>query len=190
MSSKSDMSWVVPVCVSSKSNPAKEMLVYALIDSMSETSHIPTNTVNCIQPEYKEAHLSVRTMTSENRKVDCHIVKDLIVRAYNKTDMHELPPTYSQNNLPINRKHIPTSESLHGWPHLLKVAEELPISYEQIPVGLLIGYDFKLAFHPQEVVDTNNEEEPFAIRTALGWSVMGNAGSETNKTTLTTAVVN
>lgn len=158
------------------------------MDSMSDTTYITTDTMQKINPDYEDTQINISTMTSDNQKVHSHLVTNLTIRAYRDAIRYELPPTYSHKRLPINRNHIPTRNNLRNWPHLLNVAENLPMEHQNIPIGMLIGHNFTRAFRPKEIIKTDNEDEPFAIRTALGWSVMGNSKSKLDKTTLATVV--
>ena len=182
------LAWIVPVWVASKRNPNRETLVYALIDSMSDTTYITTDTVQKLNPPCITTSLNMTTMTSENKTLPCLLVPDLIVRAYSEAKWHDLPPAYSHKCLPFSRDRIPSKEHVQRWPHLVRVAQELPAEEQDIPIGMLIGFNFRKAFKPTEVVQTENDDEPFAIRTALGWNVMGNANPITGQATLATIV--
>ncbi|XP_067934975.1 uncharacterized protein [Watersipora subatra] len=122
-------------------------------------------------------------MTSERKPIDSHIVLGLTVRAYNDNQRYDLPPSYSHLKLPINSNQIPTKHKLRQWPHLVEIANNLP-AHNHIPVGLLIGNNFMHAYRPQQIIDSNSDDEPFAIKTAIGWKIMGHA----KKTTLATLV--
>lgn len=163
----------MPVWLSSKENPSKEVLVYALVDSMSDTTYITIDAMNKIKPNCKTAIIDITTMTSERKQVDSHIVHELTIRAYRDSKRYDLPPSYSHLKLPIDREQIPTKDKLQKWPHLVEVANDLPSDHHNIPVGLLIGNNFMNAFRPKHVINTQVENEPFAIKTAIGWKVMG-----------------
>ena len=127
-----------------------------------------------IQPDYSPTEIDITTMTSHKEKVSTHIVRGLTVRAYNDDTSYQLPTSYSHHKLPISKTQIPTKSALDSWPHLIQVAKELPNEHQNIPVGLLIGNDFDKAFRPKQVINTDQDGEPFAIKTALGWNIMGN----------------
>ena len=66
------------------------------------------------------------------------------------------------------QENIPTQEDVDKWPHLRGV---------QIPsinadIGLLIGTDVAKALEPKEVI-RSVKDGPYAVRTALGWTVNG-----------------
>ncbi|KAL7876824.1 hypothetical protein SRHO_G00034670 [Serrasalmus rhombeus] len=67
--------------------------------------------------------------------------------------------------------HIPTCESAKKWAHLSDIADEIQ-PYKDCEIGLLIGYNCPRAMAPKQVI-LGGDDEPFAIRTDLGWSVVG-----------------
>ena len=86
--------------------------------------------------------------------------------------MHiKLPPAYTNDCIPVNKQHIPTHETAKGWRHLTAIAHQIPplLSCE---VGLLIGYNCLRTLVPRRVI-TGKDDEPFAILTDLGWSIVG-----------------
>lgn len=151
---------------------------------MSNTTYITVDTMNRIKPDYNSTMINVTTMTSDHKSIDSHLVHDLTVRAYNDNSCYDLPPTYSHRKLPIDKGQIPTKSKLQKWPHLVQVAAELPSNHHKIPVGLLIGNNFANAFRPTQIIDTKHDDEPFAIKTAIGWNVMGNTKPTTTLATV------
>ncbi|KAL6463232.1 hypothetical protein MHYP_G00276230 [Metynnis hypsauchen] len=111
-------SMIVPVWVSSKNSPNSEKLVYALLDTQSDTTFIDQE--NCI---------------------------------------------------PVNRTHIPTSDTAKQWKHLAVIVDEIP-PLKDCEVGLLIGYNCSRALAPRKVI-VGGSEEPYAVQTDLGWSIVG-----------------
>ena len=51
---------------------------------------------------------------------------------------------------------------------------------QDIEVGLLLCYDAGYLHHPQDVVSSKNPYDFFAIRTPLGWCVIGLTGYTSN----------
>lgn len=110
-------------------------------------------------------------MTDKSSIVNCHRAVGLRVRGYRSRQSIELPSSYTQEYIPLENNSIPTSETAKRWAHLYSVAEEMP-SLLTCPVALLIGYDCAKALKPQEVV-SGEEHETYALKTALGWSIVG-----------------
>ncbi|KAI2646382.1 hypothetical protein H4Q32_025464 [Labeo rohita] len=82
-----------------------------------------------------------------------------------------LPPAYTRDFIPLERSHIPTPETARRWSHLKEIAQEIPMLLD-CKVGLLIGYDCSRALAPRQVI-TAGDDEPYAVRTDLGWSIVG-----------------
>lgn len=71
----------------------------------------------------------------------------------------------------MDRAHIPTRETARCWKHLAPLTDEIP-PLQDCEVGLLIGYNCSRALAPREVI-LGAENEPYAVRTDLGWSIVG-----------------
>lgn len=110
-------------------------------------------------------------MASRNTVVSCQKLTGLQVRGFYSDKIIPLPVTYSREFIPANRDHIPTPETAKAWPHLEHIADEIA-PQQSCDVGLLIGYNCPQALVPRQVV-RGKENQPFAQRTDLGWSVVG-----------------
>ncbi|CAC5386010.1 unnamed protein product [Mytilus coruscus] len=164
---------IVPVYLSHTDNQQHEILVYALLDTQSDTTFILDNTRQTLGLSGAEVKLSLSTMHSQNSIVDSCKIDGLIVGAYDRNSDPKipLPSTFTRNVLPANRAHIPTGDMARSWPQLEKIANRLmPVSdYE---FGLLIGYNCARALTPREVIPTT-DDGPYAQRTDLGWGIVG-----------------
>ncbi|KAJ8020040.1 hypothetical protein HOLleu_41875 [Holothuria leucospilota] len=81
--------------------------------------------------------------------------------------------------IPAAAESVPRAEDLSKWRHL----ESLPWENQQSDeVGLLIGADAPEAFWVLEE-RKGKPKEPYAMRTMLGWSIMGPGGSGNNRVT-------
>ncbi|KAK0142370.1 hypothetical protein N1851_019891 [Merluccius polli] len=136
-------SMIVPVWISSTTNPEKETLVYALLDTQSSNTFVDQDVCGKLG------------VVSEP-------VKDFI---------------------PLERSHIPTPETTKRWKHLNRIAQEIPELFE-CEVGLLIGYDCSRALAPRQVI-TGRDDEPYGIKTDLGWSIVGNSSWVVKSTEVT-----
>ena len=83
-----------------------------------------------------------------------------------------LPTTYSRTEIPADRTLIPRKETVIKWPHLKTVAHELQPYQPDLEIGLLIGFNCSIALLPREVVIAG-DNDPYAMRTILGWGVVG-----------------
>ena len=163
-------SMIVPVYLSSKSNPDSEKLVYALLDTQSDTTFVVESAADSINAKYSPTSLQVTTIT-DTTKVACKRYEDLVIRGmYSQTPIN-LPTTFSRNDIPFDQRHIPLPSTAENWPHLRHIAGQIAPK-QQCPAGLLIGYDCAEALKPINCVN-GAKDQPFAIETPLGWTVIG-----------------
>ncbi|KAI2645699.1 Laminin subunit alpha-5 [Labeo rohita] len=112
--------------------------------------------------------------TLEKPKTPCLVCKDEThARGLNSKTYIQLQQIYIRDSIPVDKSHIATKSTALQWPHLKQLKNKLhPL--QDCEVGLLIGYDCLSALVPLEVI-TDKENEPFAERTMLGWSIIGSA---------------
>ena len=103
--------------------------------------------------------------------MECETVSGLRVRGYTSSVQIDLPPSYTKDYIPVKRDHIPTRNTAKQWPHLTEITDEMP-HLLSCDVGLLIGYNCPRTLAPRQVL-SGKDNEPFAIKTDLGWSIVG-----------------
>lgn len=169
---------IMPVYVSYGN---EEHLTYALVDNMSDGSYISKdlmermNIPHTAKSAPKERVLNTLNCTSSTRSQE---VKGLKVRGYGNSCTYfvKLPTMITTDKkMIINRKHIPTENTVNRWRHLQGISKKLP-PLLNVDVELLIGANCNAAHTPLEVV-VSTPEEPHAKRTVLGWSVTGDHNS-------------
>lgn len=166
---------VLPVWVSSVGRPEREKLVYALLDTQSDSTFIDEKICEELCVPTNPIKLKLTTILGKDATVMCQRVKGLRVRGYSSSQFVELPVTYTRDLIPLDRSHIPTCETASSWDHLSDIASEIPPLLD-CGVGLLIGFDCSTALTPRQVIPGEGDQ-PYAIRTDLGWSVVGKLGS-------------
>ena len=87
-----------------------------------------------------------------------------------------LPNAFARDSIPSNTNHIPTKKTTGSWPHLQSITPEIP-EKQSCEVGLLIGCNCPQALAPLDV-KRGVGNEPFAVKTELGWSVVGKTHCE------------
>ena len=142
---------IVPVWLSYKNCPSKEILTYALLDTQSDTTFILNDTASDLQLPCEPMKLSLSTMTSQHTKIDSTRVRDLQVRAFNSGDKVFINQAYTRDFIPADRSHIATRDTVDGWQHLHEIIDELP-PIQSCEVGILIGYNCPLALAPVSVL--------------------------------------
>ncbi len=129
------------------------------------------NLVAEISVDVQPVQLKLSTMTASNTVIASRIAFGLQVCGLNSDTYFQLQRAYTRDFIPVDKSHIPTKTTAQQWPHLKHLATELP-PLQDYEVGLLIGYNCPSALAPLEVI-TGGENEPFAQRTTLGWSIIG-----------------
>ena len=176
--SKGCTSSVIPVYVSTMNEPENERLVYALLDTQSDTTFILRDTAESLNSKSEPVQLKISTITSKTKIVSSHKLKDLQVRGLNSEVRIKLPTTYTRNYIPANRSHIPTRRTAEKWSHLKHLSEEMAPELD-CEVGLLIGYNCPQALLPLEVV-SGERDQPFAQKSLLGWSIIGYSDTDSD----------
>lgn len=167
--SKSSM--IVPVWLSHKDKPSQEILVYALLDTQSDTTFILDSTRRKLKIGGQDVNLLLSTMSCQDELIASKRINGLRVRGHSETESIWLPTTYTRDIMPANRSHIPTPEMAVHWPHLQPMVHHLmPVS--ECEIGLLIGYNSPRSLAPMDVIPPV-DEGPYAQRTALGWGIVG-----------------
>ena len=164
-------SMIVPVWVSTTDQPNQEILVYALLDTQSDTSFILEDTAAALSVQRTPVQLKLSTMTTTDCTVRCDSIKGLQVRGFSSHVLISISRAYTKDYIPVDRTHIPTSETAKAWQHLKGITSELQ-PLQNCEVGLLIGYDTPQALIPRETIVGDNSE-PYGVKTDLGWSIVG-----------------
>lgn len=164
---------IVPVFLSSMKEPQKEILTYALLDTQSDSSFVLEDLVRELDVVSQPLQLKLSTMTAVDTVIASQSVCGLLVRSFHSENHIQLRQAYTRDFIPVDKSCIPTRTTALQWPHLKHLANNLP-SLQDCAVGLLIGYDCPSALAPLEVI-LGGENEPFAQKTELGWSIIGSA---------------
>ncbi|KAL4008603.1 hypothetical protein ACER0C_002455 [Sarotherodon galilaeus] len=141
------------------------------VSHTTNTSFILDEVAQDLDTDKNKAHLRLSTMPAKSTVIPCEKLVNLQVRGYKQEKRITLPPVYTREFIPVNRSHIPTSETALSWPHLERLADRLPPMLE-CEVGLLLGYNCQQALLPREVI-AGEENQPYAQLTDLGWSIVG-----------------
>ena len=96
---------------------------------------------------------------------------DLVVKRMARVEV-ELPKVYLRKRIPHQKNQIPTPEVASKWPHLNKIVEKLHPYQSNTDMALLIGCNCPHAIKPREVI-LGKGDDPYAIRTLLGWGIVG-----------------
>ena len=158
-------SMILPVYESHADNLNSERLVYAILDSQTDTTFILQNTCKSLGLMGTLMKLKLSTMHAENKVIDSTKVQGLMVCGFNSPQKIRLPSTYTRDIIPANWAHIPTPEVAESWPHLEPIANFI-LPLQDCEVGLLIGYNWTKALIPRDIIASTGNG-PYGQRTDL-----------------------
>jgi len=148
----------------------KEELVYALLDTQSDATFVLSDLGTSLGAPNSEVTLKMRTMNGTST-VQSLRFQGLQVRKPGDMEKINLPGAYARDSIPCSLEHIPTKETACRWKHLKPLSTKL-LPRQDIRVGLLIGVNCPAALAPLNFI-RGEPYEPFAVETALGWSIIG-----------------
>lgn len=116
----------VPVFVSSTTEPQKEILTYALLDTQSDSSFILEDLASELNVNMQSVQLKLSTMTAVNSVIASKTVSGLQVRGLNTNAHVKLQQAYTRDFIPVDRSHIPTNSTALQWSHLRHLQNKSP----------------------------------------------------------------
>ncbi|XP_022790960.1 uncharacterized protein LOC111330383 [Stylophora pistillata] len=171
---------IIQVILFHKNNPEKTAKVYALLDDASDTTFVTTQVQHKLGINGVQTSLDLSTMFGRQR-IAVKRIDGLVVERLDKRTEVELPKTYARQTIPSRRDQILRPETVTSWPHLKRIEGKIPPYDDDVAIGLLIACNCPRAIKPVEVI-RGKGEEPYAVQTLLGWSIVGPvAASDTSK---------
>ncbi|XP_073234570.1 uncharacterized protein [Porites lutea] len=167
-------SMIPPVLIHHKDDPDRRVKVYAVLDDQSDTFFITDDITKSLGVTGPAVKLELGTMHAVEN-IDTQKIEGLIVSRFDGQVDIPLPKAYTRNLIPGLRGQIPRPETARKYEHLKTIADEIPPYDEQLSIGLLIGNNCARALKPRSVVP-GKSNDPYAIRTILGWGVVGAKG--------------
>lgn len=166
---------IVPVTLHHESCPERKAVTYALLDEQSDACFVTERLINemHMQGFGQPVDLKLSTILGEE-VVASKKYNGLVVRGCNIEEEAKilLPAVYTRD-IPVKSSQIPSRENVEKWPHLKEVAAKLVSRpAPDVKVGLLIGMNCPRAIRPREIIAAG-DDDPYAVKTTLGWSVVG-----------------
>ena len=161
---------ILPVKVK-KRGSNKAITTYAFYDNGSAGCFLTESLKEQIGAEGERTKLQLSTMHGQSL-VATSVVDDLIVTDMEGNNAVEMPRSYTQMEIPVNKEQIPTPKMVKQWVHLREVAEKMPKFVPSTEIGMLIGSNCPAALEPLEVVPSEGQG-PYAMRLHHGWTISG-----------------
>ena len=164
---------VVPVKLKSDSGICVETCGF--LDPGSSATFITDEVLKKLRPSsVNPTTLNVTTMNSTSR-IKSKVVTGLVLKDYEERNSIPLPPVYSLSKIPADKDDCIDKKDLLSWPHL----SDLDVPETKENIGILIGLDAHAAFLPSDVRRSPNNEDPYAVKTKIGWVVYGSKRNST-----------
>ena len=161
---------IVPVYVRGNGQ-SDYILTNALLDSGSNKTFCSKSLLEQLNVKGKETTLSLETLGDGkvSDAIEVHLEVTATTGRKKKRKVVQLPKVYALNNFPaLRNSKVPLSE-MQKWNHFKNV--NIP-KVEESGVTIIIGQDVPVALIPLDVRH-GNENEPYATRTVLGWTLNG-----------------
>jgi hypothetical protein len=146
-------------------------MVYALLDNASDSTFVKTSILEELGLKGTDVKLDLFTMSGK-QEISVQKIEGLVVNRVDRRGEIELPKSYSRDVIPSRKNQIPTPATADNWPHLRRIKDKLYPYQDGVCVGVLIGCNCPKAIKPREVI-TGKGDEPYAVRSLLGWAVIG-----------------
>ncbi|PFX17886.1 hypothetical protein AWC38_SpisGene17772 [Stylophora pistillata] len=168
---------VVLVKVRGHDDASKTIETYALLDGGSDISLCDKKLAVDLGAQGRQKTFDLTTQEKKDSPRVGHELS-LVVEPLDGCDRVNVVRLWTVNKLNASGRSIPSEQDLRQWPHLRDI--KLPSTSEK-EVRLIIGTNVPDAFWVLEE-KRGNKGEPYAIRTPLGWTIMGpmhkNVGGE------------
>ena len=157
---------IVPVRISAGK---KTVCCFAFLDQGSTTSLCDERLLKELDITGEKTSFTLSTLNNSAAQVGSKV--DLMISSLSDSGNLRLKNVLSVNKLPVRPNQPLEHRGKACWPHLQKL--KIPHSENQ-EVMLLIGVDTPEAFWIEDEI-RGKPGEPYAIKTMLGWSLIGPA---------------
>ena len=162
------LSMAVPVFVSNGNG--KELLVYALLDTQSDSCFISKEVAQYIGARGEATQVTVCTMNGKQGRTTKRY-RSISLRGYLTTATTTIHAYEQDELISVSKDQIPTDEAARRMAHLQDIAVNLPPLLDA-PVGILIGADCPEALTPLSSL-SGGPGQTFAVETMFGWTLCG-----------------
>ena len=162
---------IVPVIIAG--NNGKTYTTHALLDDGADKSMCDERLLKILDIESRPVTFKVTTMTSNEDTMLGNEV-DLHVRPVNGDESIRMSKVWSVKRLPVSTRSAAPRCEVEKYDYLADIS--VP-EIDHDDVMLLIGSDTPFAHIPLEV-RAGRSDQPYAIRSSLGWAIRGPLGAD------------
>ena len=163
---------VLPVTLRNNKQIVK---TFAFLDNCSDSTFISKSVADALQLRGEESVLQLRTLAKETALKSMKVSLDVEPQSGGK-GVH-VPRAWVVAKLPALSRVIPSKRQLQQWSHLQDIEFTNDSGSE---IGILLGTDVPKAHWVVEQ-RIGRANEPYAVRTLLGWTLLGPVSTSLNK---------
>ena len=167
----STSSLITPVWIYHKDTPNKKVMTYAVLDYQSDTCFITDGICKELGINGPETVIELGTMHTV-QDIKTQKISELVISPEEELVDIPLPKLFSREQIPARRDQIPTADIARNWDHLKPIANKIPAYCDDLDIGLFVGNNCVQAIKPRDVIPSN-PRDPYAVRTVLGWGLIG-----------------
>ncbi|XP_059086914.1 uncharacterized protein LOC131883456 [Tigriopus californicus] len=173
---------VVKVEVSEETCPSKVVEGLALLDPLSSGTFATTHLQRELGISGPTTKIEIHTINGKE-DVQTTVLSGINVQKPGTSNKVGLKSVLTRDTIPLQSNEIATPDQLKNWPAFGPILDEIGQVNPDLPVLLLIGANTPEALRPLDVIigDKGDPLSPYAIRTKLGWSVMGPLGVKNDR---------
>ena len=176
---------VIPVRVISKSG--NQITTFGLLDSGSDITMIDPSLMKLLNIKGSPSKLSLTTVNNADTEEEGLRVDFQIASVDSENDhLIDVKSAWAVKDLTIPLKHTKVTRSVGQWPHLQQVC--FP-EVERSKISILLGTNIQEVFIPLEV-KRGKPNEPIAIKSCIGWSILGGCPSVPSSTPVQVNLIN
>ena len=165
---------ILPVYLFHKSDPAKKIKAYALLDNASGGTFVSE----------KSMEVLILTTIHGTSGVTTKAVEGLVVANIKEEDVIlDLPRTFTRHVTPADRNEIPRPDIKCNMSHLKKIGEEISPYMADVEVDW-IGLNCPNALRLREII-YGEYSDPYAVGSLLGWYINGPLRSQQQSSRVT-----
>ena len=127
-----------------------------MIENYSQASFMRNKFVGALVLHGRKTSITVKTMIGEVTKSSEVLDGIEVAQASNESEEKvwiHLPTTYTQEDLPVDKRAIATAEKLQKWKYLKKLKPVMNVDDNQ-GVSLLIGANYVCALEPRDAISS------------------------------------
>ena len=161
----------VLVDVSVSSDPQKSIRVYAMLDDQSDQTLASPELFDAMNVTNQPEPYSMKSCSGEVAMYSRR-ARGFQVSAIDGSACYDLPTLIECDNIPNEKREIPTPEVARSYPHLYDIAPLIPEFDPKANIQLLIGRDLLEAHYVEKQI-LGEKGMPFALKLGLGWVIIG-----------------